>query len=83
MTDLTRVLYEYAQDKEMPKYLLSEEYHEVERAIRRQREALMKLSPELSGRIDDLTGEIGLAHVLELEAMFEAALATVRQLPRL
>lgn len=83
MTELIHVLYEYAQTKEMPKYLLSEEYRESERMIRRQREALMRLSPELNDKIDDLIGEIYLEHSLELEAMFEAALATARQLPRL
>ena len=81
MTDLTRVLYEYVQSREMPKYLLSEEYRDAERAIRFQREALMELSPELSARISNLIGEIGLEHTLELEARFEAALAAARQLP--
>ena len=79
MTDLTRVIYDYARNRELPKYLLTEEYRAVEFAIRCQQEDLEKLSPELDSKIEDLINEIN----LELEAMFEAALATGRQILRL
>lgn len=83
MTDLTRVIYDYARNREMPKYLLSEEYRTVEFAIRCQQEDLEKLSPDLDSKIEDLINEINLERNLELEAMFEAALATGRQILRL
>ena len=80
MTEQTRVLYEYTRSREMPKYLLTEEYREVEWAIRCQQEALQKLSPELYDRVDDLISEVNLERALELEAMFEAALALCQEL---
>ena len=83
MTDLTRVIYEYARNREMPKYLLTEEYRAAKFAIRCQQDDLQKLSPELYDKIDDLISEINLECSLELEARFEAALATARRLPRL
>lgn len=83
MTDLTRVIYDYARNRELPKYLLTEEYRAVEFAIRCQQEDLEKLSPELDSKIEDLINEINLERNLELEAMFEAALATGRQILRL
>jgi len=83
MTDLTRVIYDYARNRELPKYLLTEEYRAVEVSIRCQQKDLEKLSPELDSKIEDLINEINLERNLELEAMFEAALATARQIPRL
>ena len=51
MTELTRVLYEYTRSREMPKYLLTEEYREVEWAIRCQQEAQSGARPGAGGHV--------------------------------
>lgn len=74
MTDLMRTLYEYTREKEMGKYLLDEEYHQVQRAVKYQQDALLERDPGLFDALDSLLSEINLGHAFEQEAMFQAAL---------
>ena len=75
MTDLMRTLYEYTREKEMRKYLLDEEYHQVQHAVKYRCDKLLERDPKLFDALDELLSEIYLGHSFEQEAMFQATLA--------
>ena len=73
MTDAMRVLYQYAQEREVRKYLLSPEYCNICQAEERQTQALLEKYPDIGPQLDDLLSESNLSQSFEQEAIFQAA----------
>lgn len=85
MTELIRILYDYAYDRYMQAYLDdATQYHECDAASSSQYRNLQEhLSPELQQRLEDYRDDLKLMYRLELEAMFRAGLTLGQRLSRL
>ena len=75
MTEAMRVLYQYAQEREVKKYLLDPEYKSIRRAADRQTQALLEKYPDIAPKLDDLLSEYNLSQAFEQEAVFCAGFA--------
>ncbi len=75
MTDAMRVLYQYAQEQEVRKYLLDPEYKSICRAADNQTQALLEKYPDIGPKLEDLLSEYNLSQAFEQAAMFQAAFA--------
>ncbi len=80
MTDAMRILYQYAQEREVQKYLLDPEYKSIRRAADRQTQALLEKYPDIAPKLDDLLSESNLSQSFEQEAMFQAGFAIALRL---
>ena len=80
MTEAMRVLYQYAQEREVRKYLLDPEYRNICRAEQRQTQALLEKYPDIGPQLDDLLSESNLSQSFEQKAMFQAAFAIALRL---
>lgn len=83
MTELMYALFEYTRDKEVPKYLLDQEYTQAVQVVKKRREKLCAEDPSHFREIEDLLDEVDLGQSFELEAMFQATLALASELLRL
>ena len=75
MTEAMRVLYQYAQEREVKKYLMDPEYKSIRRAADNQTQALLEKYPDIAPKLDDLLSETNLSQSFEQEAMFQAGFA--------
>ena len=85
MTELIRILYDYAFEHQLDYYLDDQtQYRESEIITDRQYTDLQKLlGRDGQQRLDDYTGDLRTKHNMELEAMFRAGLALGQELSRL
>ncbi len=72
MTDAMRILYQYAQEREVQKYLLDPEYKSIRQAADHQTQALLKKYPDIGPKLEDLLSEYNLSQAFEQAAMFQA-----------
>lgn len=85
MTELIRLLYDYAFERQMTFYLDDlTRYHESDVITDRQYAGLQKLLDE-AGRqqLEDYTDDLRTKHSMELEAMFHAGLSLGQKLAQL
>lgn len=75
MTDAMRVLYQYAQEREVQEYLMDPEYRNICRAEDRQTQALLEEYPDIGPKLDDFFAESNLKQAFEQQAMFRAGFA--------
>ena len=85
MTELIRILYDYAFERQMPYYLDDEvQYHESNIMSDQQYKDLQQLlGKDGQQRLEDYTDDLRTKHNMELEAMFRAGLALGQELSRL
>ena len=85
MTELMRILYDYALERQMDFYLDDlTQYRESGVVTDQQYAALQKLLGEPGRqRLEDYTDDLRFRHSMELEAMFHAGLALGQELTRL
>lgn len=85
MTELIRILYDYAFERQMTFYLDDlNQYHESDVITDRQYAGLQKLLDE-AGRqqLENYTDDLRTKHSMELEAMFHAGLSLGQKLAQL
>lgn len=85
MTELIRILYDYAFERQMTYYLDDlTQYHESDVITDRQYAGLQKLLDE-AGRqqLENYTDDLRTKHSMELEAMFHAGLSLGQKLAQL
>ena len=85
MTELMRILYDYALERQMDHYLDDlTQYHESDVITDQQYAGLQKLLDE-AGRqqLENYTDDLRAKHSMELEAMFHAGLSLGQKLAHL
>ena len=75
MTDAMRILYQYAQEREVQKYLMDPEYKSICRAADSQTQALLEKYPDIGPKLEGLLSEYNLSQAFEQAAMFQAGFA--------
>ena len=81
MTELMQTLYTYLEEKRLKEYLPSEYYWHYQRLLEADDAALhAALTDEQWDLLERYIGTVTQRHIMELEALFQAAWAAAREL---
>ena len=83
MTDLMKVLYEFAEEQDLGKNFLDEEHSKYKESAYRRFEKIVEEYPQLLRPLDDFISDLNARHFYEQEAAFQVGFLLYGELTRL